>query len=52
MINIMKKMKDESGTTFIFSTHDQKVVGEAEMIFTLEDGELAGKSVQGGNGHA
>ncbi|MEN8264998.1 MAG: ATP-binding cassette domain-containing protein, partial [Nitrospirota bacterium] len=52
VINIMKKMRDESGTTFIFSTHDQKVVGEAETIFTLEDGELAGKSVQGGTGHA
>ncbi len=52
VINIMKKMKDESGTTFIFSTHDQKVVGEAETIFTLEDGELAGKRTQGGNGHA
>ena len=52
VINIMKKMKDESGTTFIFSTHDHKVVGEAETIFTLEDGELAGKSVQGGTGHA
>jgi putative ABC transport system ATP-binding protein len=52
VINIMKKMRDESGTTFIFSTHDQKVVGEAETIFTLEDGELAGKSVKGGTGHA
>jgi putative ABC transport system ATP-binding protein len=52
VIHIMKKMKDESGTTFIFSTHDQKVVGEAETIFTLEDGELAGRSAQGGTGHA
>ena len=52
VIDIMKKMKDESGTTFIFSTHDQKVVGEAETIYTLEDGELAGRSVKGGNGHA
>jgi putative ABC transport system ATP-binding protein len=52
VINIMKKMRDESGTTFIFSTHDQKVVGEAETIFTLEDGELAGKSVKGGTRHA
>ena len=52
VINIMKKMKDESGTTFIFSTHDQKVVGEAETIYTLEDGELAGRSVKGGDGHA
>jgi putative ABC transport system ATP-binding protein len=40
VIDIMKKMKNELGTTFIFSTHDQKIVGEAEIIYTLEDGEL------------
>jgi len=51
VINIMKKMKDESGTTFIFSTHDQKVVGEAETVHILEDGELAEVSDKGGNGH-
>jgi len=45
VINIMKKMKNELGTTFIFSTHDQKIVGEAEIIYTLEDGELAGRKV-------
>jgi putative ABC transport system ATP-binding protein len=44
----MRKMRDEFGTTFIFSTHDQKIVGEAEIIFTLEDGELKGKEIQGG----
>lgn len=43
VINLMRKMKDELGTTFIFSTHDQKIVGEAEIIYTLEDGELTGK---------
>lgn len=51
VINIMKKMKDELGTSFIFSTHDQKVVGEAEIIYTLEDGELTGKSDKGGDDH-
>jgi len=40
VINLMKKMKDESGTAFIFSTHDPKIVGEAENIFTLEYGRL------------
>ncbi len=43
VIDVMKKMKDELGTTFIFSTHDQKIVGAAESIYTLEDGELTGK---------
>ncbi len=42
VIELMKKMRDEFNTTFIFSTHDQKIVGEAEVIHTLEDGELTG----------
>ncbi len=40
IIGLMKEMRDEFGTTFIFSTHDPKVVGNAETIFTLEDGRL------------
>ena len=45
VINMMKKMKNELDTTFIFSTHDPKIVGEAEIIHTLEDGKLAGREV-------
>ena len=52
VLNSMKKMRDEFQTTFIFSTHDQKIVGEAEVIYTLEDGELTGKQVKGGIKHA
>ena len=51
VLNLMKKMRDEFKTTFIFSTHDQKIVGEAETIFTLEDGKLNGSKGRGGNGH-
>jgi len=40
VIELMKKMRDEFGTSFVFSTHDPKVVGNAETIFTLEDGKL------------
>ncbi|BCO07921.1 ABC transporter ATP-binding protein [Desulfolithobacter dissulfuricans] len=40
IIDLMKKMRDEFGTTFIFSTHDPRVVKNAEIIFTLEDGCL------------
>ncbi len=40
IIGLMKKMRDEFGTSFIFSTHDPKVVNNAETIFTLEDGQL------------
>ena len=51
VLNLMKKMRNEFKTTFIFSTHDQKIVGEAETIFTLEDGKLNGAKSKGGNGN-
>jgi putative ABC transport system ATP-binding protein len=41
ILGLMKKMRDEQGTTFVFSTHDPKIVSEAETILTLEDGRLA-----------
>jgi len=48
ILELMKKMRDEFGTTFIFSTHDPKIMGAAEVTFTLEDGRL----VNGGGKHA
>ncbi len=43
IINLMKEMKDNWNTTFIFSTHDPKIIGEAEIIYTLEDGMIKHK---------
>jgi putative ABC transport system ATP-binding protein len=40
IINLMKKMRDEFGTTFVFSTHDPKIMSEAEVTYTLEDGRV------------
>ncbi|MBK7379093.1 MAG: ABC transporter ATP-binding protein [Ignavibacteriales bacterium] len=40
VINIMHEMTNEFGTTFIFSTHDPKIVGEVEIIYSLEDGVI------------
>ncbi len=40
VIDIMRQMKIDLGTTFIFSTHDPKIVGNAEIIYTLEDGKI------------
>jgi len=48
VIGLMKKMRDDFGTTFIFSTHDTKIVGEAEVIFRLEDGHLTAREEKGG----
>lgn len=40
IIDLMKCLRDEFGTTFIFSTHDPKIMGEAEVTYTLEDGTV------------
>jgi len=40
IIELMRKMRDEFGTTFVFSTHDPKIMGEAELTFVLEDGRI------------
>ncbi len=40
VIRLMRGMRDKFNTTFIFSTHDPSVMGEAEVIHTLEDGRL------------
>ena len=40
ILRLMKAMRDDFGTTFIFSTHDTRIIGEAELIYTLEDGRL------------
>lgn len=40
IINLMKKLRDEFGTTFIFSTHDPKIMAEAEVTYALEDGQV------------
>jgi putative ABC transport system ATP-binding protein len=42
ILRLMKQMRDDFGTTFVFSTHDTRIIGEAEIICTLEDGKLLG----------
>ncbi len=45
VIELMRQMQRELKTTFIFSTHDPKIVKEAEIIYTLEDGRLVNKEL-------
>lgn len=40
IIDLMKELKNRLGTSFIFSTHDPRVVSHADVIFVLEDGQL------------
>ena len=50
ILALMKKMRGELGTTFVFSTHDPKIVHEAEVVLTLEDGRLVSNSAAKNHG--
>ena len=52
VIELMKKMRDELGTTFVFSTHDPKIMSEAEVTFMLEDGQIHQPLPKAGTIHA
>ncbi|WP_448874211.1 ABC transporter ATP-binding protein [Desulfobulbus propionicus] len=47
IIALMKAMRDEFGSTFIFSTHDPKIVSSAETVYTLEDGRIVDQTTNG-----
>jgi len=51
IIALMKKMRDEFSTTFVFSTHDPRIVENVEITFTLEDGKLMKNEMPLGGGH-
>lgn len=40
LLDIMAKLNEEEGVTFIFSTHDQRVIDRAKRVITLEDGKI------------
>ena len=40
LLDIMSKLNEEENITFIFSTHDQRVIDRAKRVITLEDGVI------------
>jgi len=40
LLDLMARMNEEEKATFIFSTHDQRVIDKAKRIITLEDGKI------------
>ena len=40
LLNIMQRLNRDEKTTFIFSTHDQRVIDKANRIITIEDGKI------------
>jgi putative ABC transport system ATP-binding protein len=40
LLDIMAKLNEEEHMTFVFSTHDQRVIDRAKRVITLEDGMI------------
>ncbi len=46
LLDMMARMNQEEGMTFIFSTHDQRVIDKARRVVTLEDGIIKSDEVR------
>ena len=46
LLNIMQRLNRNEKTTFIFSTHDQRVIDKANRIITIEDGKIISDTSQ------
>ena len=44
LLDIMEKLNKEENITFIFSTHDARVVKKARRVVTIEDGQVISDS--------
>ena len=40
LLEIMEKLNQQEGVTFVFSTHDPRIVAKARRVITLEDGKV------------
>jgi len=40
IIDLMKRIQKEHNTTFVFATHDEKIVTNVDRLITLEDGRI------------
>lgn len=40
LLDIMHRLNKEEGITFLFSTHDQRVIDRAERLIYVEDGQI------------
>ncbi len=45
LLEIMEKLNREEQVTFIFSTHDQRVVNKARRVIVLEDGQVVKEEI-------
>ena len=40
ILELMKKLNEDLKTTFVFSTHDQKIVNMSNHVIRIRDGKI------------
>ncbi|MDB1125886.1 ABC transporter ATP-binding protein [Vibrio algarum] len=50
LLDIMQQLNEKEGTTFIFSTHDPRVIQRARRVIVFEDGQLKEDRINTNNG--
>lgn len=40
LLDLMQSLNEKKGITFVFSTHDQKIISRARRVIRLEDGKI------------
>jgi len=48
IVGLLRELNERNSTTFVFSTHDQRLLDQVRRLIRLEDGTI----VDGGNGNA
>jgi putative ABC transport system ATP-binding protein len=48
IIDLMRDMNRKDGTTFVFSTHDPKVMAHASAVVRIADGQITGREALNG----
>ena len=43
IVELMRTLNRTEGTTFVFSTHDQRLLGQVDRLIRLEDGRILGE---------
>ena len=46
LLDIMEHLNQEHGVTFVFSTHDPRLLDQVQRLVRLEDGQVAGEEVR------
>ncbi len=49
IVDLMRRLNREEGTTFVFSTHDQRLLDAVDRLIRLEDGRILQEGGEGGS---